>query len=401
MLCIHHRLGGYTSHHVHEALALQQELRRRSIRLAMFVNKIAEPRVVAELDARAVLDDPTFRAEWSFEERSRRFVAMLHAEVDRFVKEDDRLLLTVSTQLEAHALSRWMKELPRRRKPWIVVLFLSDRWNRAGRDEFERQIAEFRVTAAEIASLDADDARRMIFCAVTAPLAQELSTLLGTNVSVSMMPQGYAHLETSPPPRPANHLSRVAILGGTRREKGSHRIPDIVRACRTHVPVEFLIHLMNNTLTPDEERDLGLVANEPDVTILQGGLTPEEYAAAVQSSDVFLFPYEEIPYRQRTSGVFAEAVAVGKPVVVTPGTWLAQQIDAGRAAGTIAGDHTPDSIARAIAQCVEHLDAHRASAERVRDAFKNANSMAAFIDFVETTIASRAVPRPKRSFWPF
>jgi glycosyltransferase involved in cell wall biosynthesis len=55
-------------------------------------------------------------------------------------------------------------------------------------------------------------------------------------------------------------------------------------------------------------------------------------------------------------------VAYGKPVVATRGTWMAEQIEAGRAAGTIFEDLEPDSIARAIARCVVDLKSLQQSA---------------------------------------
>src|SRR5258708_32933133 len=78
VICIHHRLVGYSSHHFNEAHGLMRELGRRGRELILLVNVQASPRIVAELNADAVLDDPTFRLEWSFEVRSRRFKDVLH-----------------------------------------------------------------------------------------------------------------------------------------------------------------------------------------------------------------------------------------------------------------------------------------------------------------------------------
>ena len=232
VICIHHRLAGYTSHHFNEARGLMRELNRRGRELVLLINVQASARVVSELKARAVLEDPTFRLEWSFEERSRRFGDMLHKQVDRLLKAGDWVLLTVSTQLEAHALTLWLQELPRRKMPWIVVLFLSDRWNRSGPDEYERQIAEFGKVAAAIATLTPEQTPRMIFCAVTDLLAEELSGLLGTKPHVVPIPLSYGDAPSSGSANFEARVPRVAILGGTRREKGSYLIPGIVRACR-------------------------------------------------------------------------------------------------------------------------------------------------------------------------
>lgn len=270
------------------------------------------------------------------------------------------------------------------------LLFLSDRWNRSGREEYERQIAEFRILNAAISSLAPEDAQRLIFRAPTNLLAEELSDLLGAKVNVApiALPYGDSGLYSSP--KPNSHLPRVAVLGGTRREKGSYLLPDIVRACRSHVQVEFLVHLANNTLTTEEAEKLAQIAEEPQVIVIREPITLHEYNVALNSADIGLFPYEIIPYRKRTSGVFAEAVAYGKPVVATRGTWMAKQIEAGRAAGTIFEDLEPDSIARAIARCVVDLESLQQSAQALSIEWSNKGGISGFVDFIEEQIAFRA-----------
>jgi glycosyltransferase involved in cell wall biosynthesis len=395
LICLHHRLGGFSSHHFNESWGFIQEFRARGREFLLLVNKYAQRRVVRELKAKAVLDDPTFRMEWSFEERSRRFVKMLHRRVDRTVKAGDCLLLPVSTQLEAHGLTRWLQELPAGKRPWIVVVFHSDRWNRAGRDEYERQIAEFRILHGALAALSAEDARKMLFFAVTELLAAELTDLLGTNVGVVPMPLIYGempliHGEMPSTEAPPSSPPLIAILGGTRREKGSHLIPDIIRACRARMPLQFIVQLTNNTLTPEEVERLAVVEGEPGVRIIRDAMPLADYHAALLSADAALFPYELIPYRKRSSGVFAEAVAYGKPVLATAGTWMAEQIAAGRAAGIVFDALTPEAIADAVHRCVSDLPAFRRSAHEKIAAWRNNVSVSAFVDVMEREIAVRA-----------
>jgi glycosyltransferase involved in cell wall biosynthesis len=407
VICIHPRLAGLTSHHFNEAQGFVEEFARRGSSFELLVSVHAPPPIVAELGAHPVLDDPTFRMEWSFEVRSDRFLAMLHEHLDHRTTADHCVLITVSTQLEAHALTRWVASRPAARKPWVVVLFLSDRWNRSGQAEYERQAAEFRELAASVAGLSPMDAHRLMFFAVTEPLAGELTGLIGTPVTVAPMPipcvDPKRYLAAGRHPGPP----RVAILGGLRAEKGSYLVPSVVRACRSQVLVEFLVHLTNNTLTEAALEKLACVADEPDVTVVDHPMTRPEYYGAIASADLGLFPYEVIPYRKRSSGVFAEMVSFGKPVVATRGTWLAQQIEEGRAAGRIFGSLEPTSIARAIASCVDDLEQLTWSARRLSPEWRRTTSLPAFIDLMETTVAARSrsgrpagTRRRLLSWWP-
>ena len=412
-ICIHPRFSSLTSHHFNESWGYTREFRRRGKEFLLLINVNASPRITAELRARAVLDDPTFRLEWSFQERSLRFLNMLHAEVDADLDADDCVMLTVSTQLEAHALVCWLRELPRDKKPWVVILFLSDRWNRSGPEEYARQAAEFRILNAEIAALAREDSHRLIFCTLTDLLAEELTGLLGAKVDVAPIPLPYVEPDAdasakSPSTlrsflslRPlrglrglkgksVTRLPRVAVLGGLRREKGSHLVPDIISACRALVRVEFLIHMENNTLPDEEARRLRRVAGERHVIAVTGRLSVHAYHAALKSADIAIFPYEIIPYRQRTSGVFAEAVAYGMPVVATRGTWMAQQIEAGRAAGAVSEVLRPDCFAVAVAHCVRHLEPLRRSALDKSAAWRRTTGVTAFVDFVEEQLARRS-----------
>lgn len=387
---IHPRFASLTSHHYNESYGLKREFERRGVEFLLLINRQASPQIVADLQARPVIDDPTFRLEWSFEERTQRFVALLQALVAPELRAGDCVLITVATQLEAHALARWLQALPPSRKPWVAIMFLSDRWNRAGRAEYERQIAEFRTLSATLASLAPEDQRRLIFCTLTDLLAEELGGLLGLPLDVVPMPLPHDDPEPASWPARRPQLPRVALLGGTRREKGSYLIPAIIRACRAYAPVEFLVQLANDTLTPAEIEQLAQIEAEPHVTLIREPMTLPEYQRALQSADLALFPYEIIPYRKRTSGVFAEAVGYGKLVVAPRGTWMAEQIEAGHAAGAIFEALEPDTIAQAIAGCLAKRTTLEPLAQALGAAWRERSSLALFADYLEEQIAIRS-----------
>ena len=80
---------------------------------------------------------------------------------------------------------------------------------------------------------------------------------------------------------------------------------------------------------------------------------------------------------------------------------MAEQIEAGRAAGTIFEELQPDSIARAIARCVADLEVLRQSAQALSSAWRRTLSLSAFVDLMETRIALRSHgdKPPRRSWW--
>ena len=183
LISFHHRLDGMTGHRYAEALGLAAAAPARGKDFTLLINENADTRVRAALpQAHAVLHCPVFRRECSFDDRTADFVTMLHRHVDPVVRKDDWLLVTTATQCEVRALCAWMAETPAKKQPWVLALFHSDRWNRYGSQERDRQVGEFRVVASELAHLDPDVARRFLLGGATEELCPELGDLLGTPV---------------------------------------------------------------------------------------------------------------------------------------------------------------------------------------------------------------------------
>jgi glycosyltransferase involved in cell wall biosynthesis len=403
VICFQHRLAGMSGHRFHQSMGLLAEARRRGMKPLLLMNAAADRAVRRALPGRAVLHDPVFRSDLSFDERTRVFTAMLHEHVDRLLRRDDRLLMTVATQCEARALAAWLAELPEAKRPWTVVLFPSDRWNRnaaavgasdgvlAGPSQRARQIEEIRITGADLAALPEAVRRRLLLCANTQGLCDELAARLGTGVLVAPMAE---LIEDMPgpraQPRPEKRPPRVAALGGARPEKGSHLLPEIVAASRRLSRVDFLVHLVNEQMPADAFARLLRLADEPGVETAVGALDRSAYLSLLAAADLGLFPYERSAYRHRTSGVFSEFVAAGLPSVVPSGTWLAQQVTSGAAAGVVYEGESAAQIAAAIADCVVNLERLSEQARQLAPEWRRTQTMTAFFDWAEGEIASRS-----------
>ena len=87
--------------------------------------------------------------------------------------------------------------------------------------------------------------------------------------------------------------------------------------------------------------------NLPGVHIVPKPLGEEEYNRMMSDADVVVLPYFQEDYCTMVSGPFVEALALGKPVVVTEGTWMSGQL-ARFGAGTTVRDRDADDLARAI-----------------------------------------------------
>jgi glycosyltransferase involved in cell wall biosynthesis len=84
------------------------------------------------------------------------------------------------------------------------------------------------------------------------------------------------------------------------------------------------------------------------VTIHHGEMSQDEYQAIFRNSDIVLLPYSPKTYRLRTSGIFAEAMALGKVVVASPHTWIAEIAQRHGGAIIVAEELSVDSMVSAI-----------------------------------------------------
>jgi hypothetical protein len=355
----------------------------------LFMNEGADASVRAAFpQARPVLHCPVFRMDRSFDDRTADFIAMLHRHVDPVARKDDWLLVTTATQCEVRALSAWIAETPARTRPWVMALFHSDRWNRAGPQERDRQVGEFRVVASELARLDLDAARRFVLGTVCDELCQELSSLLGTTVhrAPQVLPGGGY---VPPREKPATQRATVAILGGARLEKGSHLIPAIIRESRRLGPINFAVQLANEQLSENDFACLCRIAEEPGVRVAHGPLDQTTFRSLLASCDILLLPYQRLCYRRRLSGIFVEAAFTGRPVVVPADTWMSGRLAAGTVAGIAYDGDDAASIAKALIRADETLPTLAALAKEQAPGWQRTMTLDAFLDWLEAEIARR------------
>ena len=389
VICIHHRLSSMTGHRFTEALGLLAAARKRGMPSLLLISAHADAVVRAALPgARAVLHDPVFRSELSFDERTKAFVDLLHEHVDPELGQDDRLLLTVATQCEARALTVWLASLPERKRPWTLVLTVSDRWNRYGPAERERQVLEFRTLAADLAAVGNDVRQRLIFTTVTDGLRDELTSLLGIPILLVAMAINVDTM-TPAPERPARRRPVAGFVGGTRQEKGSHRIPAIIAASRRLGDIDFTLQLTNELLSEDTFGELCRLCNEPGIQGVHGPLDCTAYRDMLAGLDLVLLPYDRDPYRRRTSSILMEAALMALPVVVPDQTWMADQVAAGTAVGIVYEGEDGESIAAAVMRGIADLPVLSARARSLGPYWRQRHGIEPFFDWLECEISSR------------
>ena len=78
------------------------------------------------------------------------------------------------------------------------------------------------------------------------------------------------------------------------------------------------------------------------------------YYQMLLDSDVVLMPYRRSTYLARSSGIFVDALAAGKPVIATQDTWMSEQLKH-FGAGVLCRDNDSADLARAMVEAKESL----------------------------------------------
>ena len=97
---------------------------------------------------------------------------------------------------------------------------------------------------------------------------------------------------------------------------------DIVRRLASTVSTEA----QQLCVVADESARIEAVPGGSAIRLLKKGMPREDYSGWLRAIDVALVPSKPESYANRTSGIFGDAIALGKPPVVTAGTWMAHEL---------------------------------------------------------------------------
>lgn len=125
----------------------------------------------------------------------------------------------------------------------------------------------------------------------------------------------------------------VGVLGGARLEKGYGLLPKLIEDFSDELDqneVRFVIHTHVGHDAPQvlqqilKRLDAAAKRWPRNVRLIPEALTPEAYYRELKSLSAVLIPYVPAYYGARSSGILAEALSAGLPVVVSEPTWMSQ-----------------------------------------------------------------------------
>jgi glycosyltransferase involved in cell wall biosynthesis len=180
----------------------------------------------------------------------------------------------------------------------------------------------------------------------------------------------------------------LGYLGDGRPAKGFDLLPLVAKATANTPGVRLLLQCFppggRSGASPSFDRAREALeqarASGQSIKLVEDRLSREDYASLVAAMDVVIIPYTSHEYRESTSGIFAEAVATGKPVVVPAETWMAAELERGFGAGVIYAPGGRESLANACLEAIRRQHELSSRAARVADPYAKRNSPGALVD---------------------
>jgi len=126
---------------------------------------------------------------------------------------------------------------------------------------------------------------------------------------------------------------RISYVGDARAEKGYHYLPQLINDLWAEVVAGKIEFVIQSNFNIEEGEPQAIIArallekfSREHVTLLRDSLSPTAYRNLILESDIILCLYDVRAYGARSSGIFAEALVAGIPVVVPEGSWMAGQL---------------------------------------------------------------------------
>jgi glycosyltransferase involved in cell wall biosynthesis len=124
-----------------------------------------------------------------------------------------------------------------------------------------------------------------------------------------------------------------AYLGDFRGGKGFHLVPSMIEKVleKDLRKVRFIVQCANSEYgkdVPKEAIELQKIAEtHPDnLVLISERLSDEDYLRLFNFADAVMIPYTANGFIEGTSNIFTEAVALGKPAVVSDNTWMSSEL---------------------------------------------------------------------------
>lgn len=384
-------LAGQTGHQQAHARALAAECERRGFEFLALASASADDAGLTDFPARktfriGVFDRPA-SGGWlaplvGWRAWSRQYHHDFTVALQDLDPAEDLLVLNTVKVPVLEGFSRWLTARRAAGPATVVVLRLPveeglprGRLPQASRWLYGRVLNRLRQQLGQ----------RLLLAADAPLIAEGFERLIRRPVTSIPLP-----IDVPPPVPPRNDRALVhLVFPSPSRRRGFELLPSAFEAALAHH------HELAATVrlpAKPRERDLKVIAQletmAPRVRLLGDALPDADFYSVLSDADVVLLSYDPAVFAQRSSQILIECAALGRPVIVTAGTFLEQECRAAGIVGVTAEAFTSEALADAIGRFIDDRERLAAAAWSACPAHRQRHSVVAFMDRLVAFAAS-------------
>ncbi len=134
-------------------------------------------------------------------------------------------------------------------------------------------------------------------------------------------------------------------------------------------------------LAKAKDKLFGFVRSVTGIKVIEGALSIDQFHVALCSADILIFPYRPEIYKYIQSGVFTQALTLGKIVVVTEDTFIASELSR-YGSGIAYRSGVPGALTEAIKIAVNNIGTMKEKAQRKKDLYYQIHNPKRYVDLL-------------------
>jgi glycosyltransferase involved in cell wall biosynthesis len=313
------------------------------------------------------------------------FIDLLRSTPDE-LQSGDVILTTMYSSVTSFAVATWLL-LQRMRGKHLTYLFVVHNY----------PTRFFRTEWITLRNLGRG--HKILISAHTQDIASQCQKITGQSVVILPLPfagrgaESATRDHSSDPHEQQVGPLTITYLGMATFQKGYdlvvsalEQLNELFSEQRVSFVVQFNCFLYDDQNIGWKQRLLEGFGSFPGFALVDGALNETAYVEYLDNADILLVPNRSEFYAGALSGVFTEAVAMGKPVIVADGTFMATELRKGVGAGFVFRDNDAHDLAQTILQAIASYPDIRSRATAYAQTWRENHSPQRYVDILLRTI---------------
>lgn len=389
LFIVESELADLSSHHFNQVLGFKLAAEERGLVPHVLLHQDANRALAQSLDARRVIkrEPPAAAGDEleAFADHHRRLRSLWDALDETNPSRDDFVLMTAGRPGTIYSLGAWLSERDPQHRPAVFIRFYDHDYIDLATGDFTRQSPIYRFAARDLALRPGQD--RVFFTANNPDLVGPLGLVCDRRVFHMPLPKHYGAVV------PAQGSTSAPVIYLHMNARCGTMLNQIQRAIRlildARPDAKVLLKYCLNALRPGLDATLAPDLAARGVELVAPEQSHADYLDTIARSHIVVLPYDVEAYRGLASGVFAESAALGRVTVYPEGSWMADQVDEGHAAGVSFAETSQHAIVSAVLEAIETLPDLLQQASERASAFREQNSCGRNLDMMLALAAER------------